>query len=121
MRRIQCGAINTYNSLGLVLLFPKHHIKTVYVSDNVFIYPSLLTSRILQEALRVGEQVFIVKSSDTIRIDWINKTSFSTYHSNPRLSYKSDDLMDFSFNPCGEYFQLKSEIIDHKNNFDIIF
>lgn len=83
--------------LGLAMPYPSHYFEEVCISDQIFIYPPLVTSRILQEALRVGKNTYIQKTTDVIRIDWNQKLFFPATTSNYRIAYRSDDIMDFHF------------------------
>lgn len=83
--------------IGLALPYPSQLFDEICVSEHIFTYPPIITSRILQEAVRVGKSVYIKKMSDCIRINWSRNALIPTPLSNYRVSYHSDDTMDFSF------------------------
>ena len=87
----------TFQLIGITTTFRNKEFDTVYISDSVFIYPPVVVSRIMQEMLRVGQTVLILSSHNNIRIDWSEKVSIPAYHSNSRIKYNSDDLMDYQF------------------------
>lgn len=90
-----------YNLFGLTLPFKSKSFDIACISENVFIYPPILVSRILQEALRVSQKVYIQKTTDNIRIDWNGKTFFPFQSTNHKIAYRSEDTMDYSFDAVG--------------------
>ena len=90
-----------YNLLGLALPFKSKSFDMACISENIFIYPPILVSRILQETLRVSQNVYIQKTTDNIRIDWNGKTFFPFQSTNHKIAYRSEDIMDYSFEAIG--------------------
>ena len=83
--------------LGLALAYPSKAFDEVCISEHVFTYPPIIVSRILQEAVRVGKNVYIRKMPDCIRINWSANAFIPLPLSNYRVAYHSDDTMDFCF------------------------
>lgn len=90
-----------YNLLGLAMPFKSKSFDIACISENIFIYPPILVSRILQETLRVSQNVYIQKTTDNIRIDWNGKTFFPFQSTNHKIAYRSEDIMDYSFETVG--------------------
>lgn len=90
-----------YHLLGLAMPFKRKSFNTACVSENIFIYPPILVSRILQETLRVSQNVYIQKTDDNIRVDWNGKTFFPFQSTNHKIAYRSEDTMDYSFKAEG--------------------
>ncbi len=90
-----------YTLLGLAMPFNSKSINTACISENIFIYPPILVSRILQETLRVSQNVYIQKTTDNIRIDWNGKIFFPFQSTNHKIAYRSEDIMDYSFQADG--------------------
>ncbi len=101
---------NEIQSLGVTTTFNNKEFKCAYISDAVFIYPPVITSRIFQEIIRVSEEVFLLPSNNDIRVDWSDKVFIAPYHSNSRIKYNSDDLMDYIFCEDNGIFKITSEI-----------
>lgn len=91
-----------YNLLGLAMPFKSKSFDITCISENIFIYPPILVSRILQEALRVSQNVYIQKTTDNIRINWNGKTFFPFQSTNHKIAYRSEDIMDYSFETVGD-------------------
>mgnify|MGYP002509661422 CR=1 FL=1 len=83
--------------IGLALPYSSQTFDEIYVSEHIFTYPPIITSRILQETIRVGKNVYIQKMPDCIRINWNTNALIPTPLSNYRVAYHSNDTMDFSF------------------------
>ncbi len=64
------NSITENNALGVALNFPSKTFECAYISDHIFIYPKMLCTRIIQEALRHSNKVYIYPTTDLIRIDW---------------------------------------------------
>lgn len=90
-----------YTLLGLAMPFNSKSVNTACISENIFIYPPILVSRILQETLRVSQNVYIQKTTDNIRIDWNGKIFFPFQSTNHKIAYRSEDIMDYSFQADG--------------------
>ena len=99
-----------YNLLGLAMPFKSKSFNIVCISENVFIYPPVLVSRILQEALRVGLNVYIQKSHDNVRINWNGKIFFPFQFTNHKIAYRSEDTMDYSFETIGDKINVLSNL-----------
>lgn len=102
-----------YPLLGLALPFKSKSFEIACISENIFIYPSLLVSRILQETLRVGQNVYIQKTTDNIRIDWTGKIFFPFQSTNHKIAYRSEDLMDYSFEAIGNQIKVLPNLPDN--------
>ena len=83
--------------LGLAMPFSTKYFKKVCIVDTVFIYPMQIVSRIIQEALRVGNNVYIKRTNCDIRVNWTGKVNFPPMSANHKISYRSDDIMDYCF------------------------
>lgn len=94
--------LETFNLMGLALPFKNKLFNNVCVLENIFIYPPIIVSRILQEAIRVGKNVYIQKTDNDIRIDWTGKIFFPVQSTNHRIAYRSEDTMDYSFEAYGD-------------------
>lgn len=99
-----------YKLIGLAIPFKNKTFQRVFISENVFIYPPILVSRILQESLRVGKNVYIKKSSDDIRIDWKGKIFFPFQSTNHKIAYRSEDTMDYTFETEDEIIKVLPNI-----------
>lgn len=99
-----------YRLLGLAIPFKNKTFHTICISEDVFIYPPILVSRILQEALRVGEKVYIQKRTTNIRIDWNGKIFFPFQSTNHKIAYRSEDIMDYSFEAMGDKINVFSNL-----------
>lgn len=106
----QNGELKKYQLLGLALPFKTKAFQTVCISENIFIYPPIIVSRILQESLRIGKNVYIQKSSDNIRIDWNGKIFFPFQSTNHKIAYRSEDTMDYSFEEIGDKINILPNI-----------
>ena len=104
------GKQRTLTLLGLALPFASQSIYNIWMSDHIFIYPTIVTSRIIQEAIRVGKNVYIIETGENIRIDWSGKISLPVFHSNYRISYHSDDIMDYYFERKNGYIRVLSAL-----------
>lgn len=89
---------DTIQQIGIALPYRTQSYDVVCISEHIFTYPPIITSRILQEAVRVGKKVYIQKMPDCIRINWNTNALIPTPLSNYRVAYHSDDIMDFDFN-----------------------
>lgn len=96
--------------IGITTTFGNNTFDVVYISDSIFIYPPIVTSRIIQEMLRIGEKVLIVPCQNNIRINWQDKFFIPEYHSNSRIRYNSDDLMDYHFCDVNGMLEIHSVI-----------
>lgn len=83
--------------IGIALPYPSQTFNKICISEHIFIYPPVITSRILQETIRVGKNVYIERMPDCVRINWNDNALIPTPLSNYRVAYHSDDTMDFSF------------------------
>lgn len=86
--------------LGMALPFPNRSFLQVVISDHIFLYPPLITSRILQETLRVGKTVWIVRSGDQTRLGWEDDGVICGIPF-PRICRYASELLDFEFIPDG--------------------
>ena len=94
---------------GIVIPVDDFHFKTAYISDHIFIYPNLLTCRILQEALRVADNVHIFPTTDSIRISWDKNRMLYPKAQKQHLYNEINDLLSFTFVPLdNDYIQVKS-------------
>lgn len=91
------GKHESIQQIGIALPYRSQSFDIVCISEHIFTYPPVITSRILQEAVRVGKNVYIQKRPDCIRINWNSNALIPTPFSNYRAAYHSDDIMDFSF------------------------
>jgi hypothetical protein len=98
------GVRQSIEALGLATNFRNKQFDTAHVLDTVFIYPSVITSRILQEMCRIGSNVFIMPTGETTRIDWSNKVYLSDKPNKPktRLTRQCSDIMDFKLHRLGD-------------------
>ena len=94
----ECGEYEPM--LGMALPFPNRSFSSAVVSDHIFLYPPLITSRILQETLRVGKMVRIVRSGDQIRLGWDDDGLICGIPF-PRICRYASELLDFEFIPDG--------------------
>ena len=83
--------------LGVSIPAKNLQFHTAYISDHIFIYPTLITCRILQEALRVSEQVYIFPTADFIRIPWELEKILLPQSTKQHLYYEANDLLSFTF------------------------
>jgi hypothetical protein len=93
-------------SMGLMVDYCDKYFRVAYVSDNVFIYPSFVTARILQESSRISQKTYIVASGDSIRIDWHQIPNLKHYRKLIRTEYASYDLMEYSYTTNGSYIEV---------------
>lgn len=99
-----------YPLLGLAMPFKSRSFDVTCISENIFIYPSILVCRILQEALRISKNVYIQKTTDNIRIDWNGKIFFPFQSTNHKIAYRSEDIMDYSFESMGNKIKVLSNL-----------
>lgn len=112
------GNITTYKEnsskslplLGLAIPIPSMSFDIVCISENIFIYPPIVTSRIIQEALRISKNVYIQKTDNDIRIDWNGKIFFPFQSTNHKIAYRSEDTMDYSFESVGDKIKVLPQI-----------
>ncbi len=99
--------------LGLVLPMPSMSFDITCISENIFIYPPIVVSRIIQEALRVSKNVYIQRTNNDIRIDWNGKLFFPFQSTNHKIAYRSEDTMDYSFENDGDKIKVLPQIPDN--------
>lgn len=90
------GKTIEYESIGISLAQLPRCINSIYINDNVFIYPSFIYCKILQEALTISKNVYIVKTEQTIRITEFSKKNHRT-DNQLRIKYNSQDIMEYQY------------------------
>ena len=101
------GKKQTVNSmLGVSILKKDKCFRVAYVSDHIFIYPPLLTCRILQEAIRIAENVYIYPTNDSTRFPWEEENMLLPKVQKQHYQYEVNDLFSFLFTPFEEYIKV---------------
>ena len=95
-----CGVEKLNSFFGTAIPVKNQQYQMAYVSDHIFIYPLIITCRILQEALRVAQQVYIFPTSDSIRIPWHSEKILLPQAAKQHLHCEANDLFSFIFVPC---------------------
>lgn len=97
--------INKVNSFfGTAIPFPNNFFSIVYISDHIFIYPPVLTSRILQECLRVAKKVLIYSTADSIRMAWDDLCPLNVKPAKQHFKFEANDILCFSFSQTSENY-----------------
>ena len=91
------GVCKVNSFFGTAIPFGNKNFLTAYISDHIFIYPTIITSRILQEALRVSKRVLIYPTVDSIRIAWEQLYPLTPKPPKQHFKYEANDLLCFSF------------------------
>ena len=92
--------------IGISILKPDKHFDIAYVSDHIFIYPNLLTCRIIQESLRVAKKVYIYRTNDAIRFPWQEEKILLPKVQKQHFYYEVNDLFAFLFKSVNEYIEV---------------
>lgn len=101
------GVCKVNSFFGTAIPFCNRKFITAYISDHIFIYPTIITSRILQEALRVAKRVLIYPTTDSIRIAWNQLYPLTPNPPKQHFKYEVNDLLCFSFFPTfNEYIEV---------------
>ena len=83
---------------GMALPCCDQYFETAYVSAHIFAYPMIMTSRILQECMRVSQRVVLIQTSGSRRKFW-DKIYLLQEREINRNYYLSSDTMEFEFLP----------------------
>lgn len=92
--------------LGVSIPCEDKSFRAAYVSEHVFIYPILLTCRILQEALRIAENVYIYPTNDAIRLSWREENILEPKAQRQHYKYEANDIFAFDFKPHRELIKV---------------
>lgn len=95
--------LKTISSLGVAILVENSMYERAYVSDHIFIYPQLLTSRILQEALRIATHVYVYPTTDSLRIAWGDDV-LCPMATKQHYGYEANDLFSYTFFPTDSHY-----------------
>ena len=82
--------------LGISVPFSDKRFDTAYISANIFSYPMEMTARIIQEAIRISQQVVLIPSKINKRKTW-DKAYLLHGKEIYRTYYVSSDTMEFEF------------------------
>ena len=98
---------------GVALPCCDQYFETAYVSTNIFSYPMIMTSRILQECIRVSRCVLLLRAPQSRRKFWDGASMLQEREIN-RNYYLSSDIMEFEFLPLedGSYQVLSPQVKD---------
>lgn len=94
--------LSSESMLGVTILKSDRYFQTAYVSDHIFIYPVLLTCRILQESLRIAKKVYIFPTSDAVRFPWEEEKLLLPKVQKQHYRYEINDLFAYSFKAAGK-------------------
>lgn len=102
------GVCKVNSFFGTAIPFQNKKFLTAYISDHIFIYPIIITCRILQEALRVAKKVLIYPTTDSIRIDWEQLYPITPKPPKQHFRYEANDLLCFSFSQAfNDYIEVE--------------
>lgn len=93
-------SVSAMGLFGMALPCCDQFFETVYLSAHIFSYPMILTSRILQEGMRVGRQVVLLPVPGSRRKAWGWEDLIQEREIN-RNYYLSSDTMEFELHPMG--------------------
>lgn len=93
--------IYKYECIGISLVLLPKCIDSIYINDNIFIYPNFIYCKILQEAIARSQNVYIVRTNQTIRIIELTKQNHAV-DNQFRVKYNSKDIMEYSFEKIDE-------------------
>lgn len=98
---------------GIALPCCDQYFETAYVSTHIFSYPMIMTSRILQECVRVSQRVLLLRAPESRRKFWDGAYMLQEREIN-RNYYLSSDTMEFEFLPLkdGSYQVLSPQVKD---------
>lgn len=85
---------------GMALPFCDQYFEAAYVSSHIFSYPIIMTSRILQECMRVSRRVVVLPAPGSRRKAWAWEFLLMEWEIN-RNYFLSSDTMEFEFHPLG--------------------
>lgn len=106
------GKMTKTGLLGLSIPCCDKRFQTVYVSSNVFSYPTILTARIFQECMRIGNKTLLIPSGAAKRVSW-NKDYLLQSCDIYRVYYVSVDTMEYELHPLEDgCFQVISPQIE---------
>ena len=93
--------------IGLALPFEEGRFENAYTSTDIFSYPEVLATRIIQEMLRVSKEVHIYKSLPK-HIQWEGvEEKFKYIFCYYKIYLFSDSYQDFDIRDCGEYYTVE--------------
>lgn len=86
---------------GMALPCCDQFFEAAYVSSHIFSYPMVMTSRILQECMRISRRVVVLPAPGSRRKAWEWEFLLQEREIN-RNYYLSSDTMEFEFHPLGD-------------------
>lgn len=108
-----------YNCIGISLAMLPKSVERVYINDNIFIYPSFLFCKILQQALSIANEVFIVHTKKTSRIIPLSRLKHFQTQSQLRTLYHSTDIMEYHFESINEGITKVSTKLNLQRQFEL--
>lgn len=108
-----------YNCIGISLAMLPRIVEKVYINDNIFAYPNFLFCKILQQALSISAEVFIIHTKQTSRIMPLSKYTRIHTQSQLRTLYHSTDIMEYQFESINEKMTKVSTKLDLQQHFGL--
>lgn len=111
---VDCHGVETkYNLLGISTFFDDNSISKVYISGNIVLYPLSVICGILQECLRIGNNVYLETKFPDFRIDWSDFTNLTLLQPQKRNEYRIHDLVEFNFDKTTQqkYYRVTSDYL----------
>ncbi len=107
--------------MGVAMPFNNHQFDYVNLSTDIFCYPEVVFTRILQESYRVARQVRIYKYPQRVRIKYSSiVNALSASHSGmDRTNYNAYLINDFSFRDDGTYYIVTGGVAAKMPNLNI--
>lgn len=93
--------VSTMGLFGMALPCCDQFFEVAYISSHVFSYPMIITSRILQECMRVSRRIIVLRTPGGKRKLWEWEYLLQEREIN-RNYYLSSDTMEFEFLPLNE-------------------
>ena len=91
------GSQEVFELLGMATFFESKSISKVIVSSGILLYPASIICGILQEALRIGERVFLEGPLPSFRLDWSGFPNIALLQPQKRNEYRIHDMMELQF------------------------
>lgn len=111
------GNISRFNLIGMHIPLFDNTFKKVIISENIFLYPETVYCKIINEALRLSDNVIIQKCHNTIRIDWAKiyakAPDIKNYVASYGFFYIPNSITYFDFKQIDNH----SYNVTHKNSY----
>lgn len=91
------GVERTYEMIGISTFFENKSISTIIISNDIVLYPISIICGVLQECIRIGQEVYLDWDETKYRLDWNDFPNLSLLQPQKRNEYRIHDLMEIDF------------------------